>query len=84
MNDSEVERIADESADRAIRKLFLTVGIDVTDPKEVIAFQDDLRHVRVWREATEAAKRHTMKALITALVAGSVGYVALFFKWPHQ
>lgn len=83
MNPAEMERIAEESADKAIRKLFLTVGIDTSDPKEIIAFQDDLRHVRMWRESTEAAKRHALKTIVGALVLGGLGYIALLFRW-HQ
>lgn len=83
MTRGEMEEVAEESADKAIKKLFLAFGLDLNDPKEIIKFQDDLRHVRMWRESTEAAKRHALKTAIGVLVAGGLGYIALLFRW-HQ
>ena len=50
MTHDDINKTAEE-ADRALRKLFLTLGVDLSDPKAVIAFQDDLRFLASWREA---------------------------------
>lgn len=81
MSHDEIREIAEEAADKAVRKMFLAFGLDLADPKEIIAFQDDLRHVRVWRESTEAAKRHALKTVIGVLITGALGYIALLFQW---
>ena len=79
MSRDEIETVAEEAADKAIHRLFLTVGIDVTDPKAVIAFQDDLRHVRRWREATQTAQQHALRTAIGVLVTGAMGWLAIIF-----
>ena len=57
MTRDDVNKTAEEAADRAIGKLFLTLGVDLSDPKAVIAFQDDLRFLANWRDSTLAVKR---------------------------
>ena len=43
MTRPEMEQVAEEAAEKALEKLFLTFGVDTSDPEEVVAFQDDLR-----------------------------------------
>ena len=80
MTQDDMSRTAEEAADRAIGKLFLTLGVDLSDPKSVIAFQDDLRFLSNWRESTQAVKR---KALLTAVgmsVAGLLGFLLMALR----
>lgn len=77
MTNAEIQRIAEEAADKAIKRLFLTFGVNVDSPEAVIEFQSDLKHVRVWRESTEAAKRHALKTIIGVIVSGAVGWLGL-------
>ena len=75
-----MNKTAEEAADRAIGKLFLTLGVDLSDPKAVIAFQDDLRFLANWRESTQAVKRKALLTAVGVLVAGTLGYFWLAFR----
>lgn len=79
MTKEEIETVAEEAADKALHRLFLTIGIDITDPKAVIAFQDDLRHVRTWRESTTTIKQHALKTAVGVVVTGALGWLAMIF-----
>lgn len=83
MNRPDMEQIAEEAAEKAIHKFFISLGIDASDPKAIIALQDDFRHVRAWRESTEAAKQHALKTIIGVLLTGALGWIGLMF-WRHQ
>ena len=83
MTKSEMETIADGAADKAINRLFLTLGYNLSDPGAIIKLQDDMKHIRRWREATDQAKQHAFKTVIAVLVSGALGWLGLIF-WKHQ
>lgn len=83
MDRVELEKIAEDAAEKALHKLFLTFGVNTSDPDAVVDFQDDLRHVRKWRRSTEAAQAHALKTIIGVLLTGALGWVGLMF-WRHQ
>jgi hypothetical protein len=76
----DMNKTAEEAADRAIGKLFLTLGVDLSDPKAVIAFQDDLRFLARWRDSTQAVKRKALLTAVGVVVSGVVGYLLLAFR----
>jgi hypothetical protein len=76
----DINKTAEEAPDRAIGKLFLTLGVDLSDPKAVIAFQDDLRFLANWRESTQAVKRKALLTAVGVVVSGVVGYLLLAFR----
>ncbi|MBZ0147988.1 MAG: hypothetical protein K8F62_10665 [Pseudorhodoplanes sp.] len=78
-----MNKTAEEAADRAIGKLFLTLGVDLSDPKAVIAFQDDLRFLSHWRESTQAVKRKALLTAVGVIITGAIGYLLLAFR-GHQ
>lgn len=80
----EIREIANEAAEQTIKKLFLTLGVDISDPDAILATQRDFQHMRVWRESSDAIKRHSLKTIVTVLVTGLLGYalVAFGFKVP--
>jgi hypothetical protein len=80
MTPDDVNRIAEEAADRALGKLFLTLGVDLSDPKAVIAFQDDLRFLSQWRDSTQAVKRKALLTAVGVVVSGALGYFWLVFR----
>jgi hypothetical protein len=80
MMPDDVNRTAEEAADRALGKLFLTLGVDLSDPKAVIAFQDDLRFLSQWRDSTQAVKRKALLTAVGVVVSGVVGYLLLAFR----
>ena len=83
MTRDEINKTAEEAADRAIGKLFLTLGVDLSDPKAVIAFQDDLRFLASWRESTQAVKRKALLTAVGVIITGAIGYLLLAFR-GHQ
>ena len=50
---------ADAFAEAAVKRTFLTLGIDISDPEAVIKVQSDFQRLRSWRESTEAVARHS-------------------------
>jgi hypothetical protein len=83
MTRPEIEEVAEEAAEKALEKLFLTFGVDTSSPEEVVAFQDDLRHLRSWRLSTKAASDHAIKTIIGVLLTGALGWLGLIL-WRHQ
>ena len=77
MTNSEMETIAEEAAAKALRNLFLTLGSDVDSVDDVKALRADLSHIRAWRESTETVKQHTLRAAVTVIVTGVLGWIGL-------
>jgi hypothetical protein len=80
---AEMEDIAEAAAEKALRKLFLTFGVNTTDPEDVIAFQDDLRHLRAWRLSTKSVSDHAIKTAIGVILTGALGWLGLIL-WRQQ
>jgi hypothetical protein len=71
---------ADALAEAAVKRTFLTLGIDISDPEAVIKVQSDFKHLRMWRESTEAVKRKALLTAVGVIVAGALGYLLLTFR----
>lgn len=72
----------DAIADRAVKKTFLMLGIDIADADDVKKAQLDFQHLRAWRESTEAVKRKALLTAVTVIVTGALGYLWLVFRLP--
>lgn len=82
MTPNEVEAIAEEASNKAIQKLFLMLGYDITNHTEILKMQDDLKFVRRFRTSSEMVVAHSFKTTIGILVAGALGWIAMhLFKW---
>lgn len=46
-------RVSEESSDKAVRKVFAILGVNVDEPAEVESFRDDLRFGRRLRKAAD-------------------------------
>lgn len=79
MTEQTTEEIAEKVAEAVIEKFFLALGVNAKDPQAVISLQSDLRHLRAWREATETIKANSLKAAVTTIVAGALGFVGAHF-----
>jgi hypothetical protein len=88
MTAEEIESIAsaaaEQAADRAIKSTLLSLGINIDDPKDIVEAQLDFRHLRAWRESTEAVKRKALLTAVTVLVTGALGYLVLAFRGQGQ
>jgi hypothetical protein len=78
MSPEEIDAIVSKS----VTATLLSLGIDISDPKEIKETQLDFQHLRAWRESTEAVKRKALLTAVGFLVAGALGWVALTLKWP--
>lgn len=83
MTKQEMEEIAEQAAQKALQNLFLTVGVDITDPQEIIKFHADMRHIRRWREANETVQKHALITAVGVIVTGFLGWVSLVIWRGH-
>lgn len=83
MTRSEMEDVAEQAAQKALQNFFLTVGVDITDPQEVIKFQTDMRHIRRWREANETIQKHALRTAVGVIVTGFLGWISLILWKGH-
>lgn len=60
------EDMCDRSADRAVRKVFAILGVDIDRPESIEEFREDLRFGKKMRRVAD----HGMIALIGVIVAG--------------
>ena len=72
MEDHDIDRIADSAAQKALRNLFLTLGVNVDDPTEV---QRDMAFIRNWRLSSEAVKRQGFILAVGVIITGMLGLV---------
>lgn len=93
MTRDEIEQIAEQSADLAVKATLLSIGIDVANPisaqrdfsvlRQITTlamdseFRKDLEHTRKWRKAVESAQTKGMMTLIGALVTGIIGILVV-------
>lgn len=75
----DVEEIAEEAANKAVRKMMIAMGVDISDEGAMIAMQADFRHLRTWRESTDAVKRRALLTAVGVLITGFVGYALVVF-----
>lgn len=80
MTPEEIDAIAMTAAERAVKSTMLSLGINIEDPKDIVEAQLDFRHLRAWRESTEAVKRKALLTAVTVVVTGALGYLVLAFK----
>lgn len=65
-----------------VARLFLILGINASDEKELIKLQKDLAHLRGWRENMEIVRSRSLATAVGFLVTAFLGYV-LFFIAKH-
>lgn len=81
MSEEQVKAIAEAAAKEVLKDLLLVLGTDISDPKAVLKLQDDFRHVRRWREATETVSSTGIRTAVKVLVTAGIGYVLVLFGW---
>lgn len=59
------EHVSEEAADRAVKKVFAILGVDIDKPESVEEFREDLRFGKKLRKAAD----HGMLALMGVIVA---------------
>ena len=75
----EMHEVAQQAADAALQKLFLSLDLDVNDTKEVRRFREDLNFLKNQRDGSEKMKAGLKKSSIyigTTVIAGM-----FYFGW---
>ncbi|RWB40463.1 MAG: hypothetical protein EOQ44_25325 [Mesorhizobium sp.] len=72
MTDSEIQEIAERAAQEAVKKTFLTLGLDIEDPLEA---QADMRFVRKTRTSAETIQRQSLMAAVGVVTVGLLGLI---------
>lgn len=67
--------VARETVKEMMREMFTGLGVNTSDPDDIIKMQADFAHLRAWRESTDAVKRNSMKAAVTIIVTGALGWI---------
>ena len=60
------ERLSDESADKAVKKVFAILGVDINKPESVEEFREDLRFGKKLRKLAD----HGVFVLVALLFTG--------------
>jgi hypothetical protein len=61
---------AEVAADKALTELFIKMGYNIKDPKDVQRLQGDMGHLSRWRRAVDTFQTVGIGALVTTLVSG--------------
>jgi hypothetical protein len=64
---------AEDSAERAVKKTFAILGVDIEDPKQVEEFRRDLRFAGDLRKEMAERGKDIKRAAIGLIVAGLLG-----------
>ena len=64
---------ADDAAEKAVRKTFAILGVDIDSPKEVKAFQENLRFGERLRNIADKSIFGIVSAIVT-LAVGAIWY----------
>lgn len=79
----EIRDIAEAAADKAVQKTLLAIGVNASDPEQILEMQADFLHLRRWRQSTETVKKRALLTAISVIVTGTLGYLWLLFG-PHR
>lgn len=74
---------ADEAAERAVRKVFAILGVDIDVPKEVEEFRENLRFGAAMRRAADRGMLAVVGLLAAALVAAVWGGIVSRVSGGH-
>lgn len=75
--ENEHEMIAKRAAKEALVEFFVTLGVDISKPADVLEMQRDFQHLRDWRVSVETVKS---KGLIAALGFLGAGALAMLYS----
>jgi hypothetical protein len=81
-DEGEIAQIAEQVSQKVVSRLFLILGVNASDEKELIKLQKDLAHLRGWRESMEIVRSRSLATAVGFVVTALLGY-ALFFISKH-
>jgi hypothetical protein len=74
-----------EIARAVISEMFLTLGVDASDPKALIELQHDFHFIRNWRESRDTLKSKGLGAAVVFMVTAGLAWLTyeLTGRWFH-
>ena len=74
------ERVSEESADKAVKKVFAILGVDINKPESVEEFREDLRFGKKLRKLADHGAFVLIALLFTGLAWASFEGIITRFK----
>lgn len=65
---------------QTVTETLLQLGVDVTEPEQVLEFQRDLQHLRKWRKTVETVESRSALAIVLTLISGIAAAAWLGFQ----
>ena len=81
LTQDEIRHIASEAAKEAVRELLEVMGVHSHDHDAIAEMQEDFAHLRAWRRSTQIIKNSGLKAAVTFMVTGGLGYLVFLFTY---
>lgn len=87
-DDDAFRTVAEQAADRAVREVFLRLGIDVDDREALASAMDDFSFLKRMNRGAKEVKSTTIKTAVGAIIAAVFALLVLGFKetvlsWFH-
>lgn len=76
----ELEAVAERAADKAIAKVLMRLGVDMSAPLDM---QRDFAHLRKWRQSVDMVVPLTFKTAIAVVVTGILSTIFVIFSRGH-
>jgi predicted ATP-grasp superfamily ATP-dependent carboligase len=77
LTQDEIETVVEKAVKKAVANVLVSFGIEESDRREIRA---DFAYLRRWRKSAEQLQSYTLRAVITAIVAGGLGALWLGLK----
>lgn len=80
-----IREVAEKAADAAVQRIFLALGVDVTDPEAVIEMQESFAYLKRSREMSDLVMKYGVTTVITTVVGSALALLWLGLRgfFPH-
>jgi hypothetical protein len=83
MTPDEISALARAAAREAVGELLLALGVDSSQPHQVLEMQRDFAYVRSWRQSIELVRNKSLATAVLIVVTGFMGLIWLTLKGSH-
>ncbi len=78
----DAEEIAEACAEKALKRMFQMLGVDIFNQESVNSFRADLIHAHSMRKMTERGQMAALMVVVGTMVTGLIALVVSAFR-PH-
>ena len=75
-----VKDTAEQTAQEVLKRTFLSLGIDMSNPAAIVAVQADMQHLRAWRNSVDTVKRQGLLSAVGIIVTGLIALIWTVLK----